>query len=82
MSGPPQPGDTLVAAALKVIREPDPWAKAAHTKEAVSLWQSGAISKCVGTQTPYLCVTTTLVVGCTAADCPAAPVCQKNQGVR
>jgi hypothetical protein len=44
MAGP-QTGDTLVAAALKVMLEPDPLKKAAYTKEAVGLWQSGAITK-------------------------------------
>lgn len=45
MSTGPQAGDTLVAAALKVMLEPDPHKKAEHTKAAVQLWQSGAISR-------------------------------------
>lgn len=44
MAGP-QAGDTLVAAALKVMLEPDPLQKAAYTDAAVKLWQWGAISK-------------------------------------
>jgi hypothetical protein len=44
MSGP-QAGDTLVAAALKVMLEPDPWQKAAFTRTAVQLWQFGDISQ-------------------------------------
>jgi hypothetical protein len=33
----------LVEAALKVLLEPDPWAKAAKCKEVVKLWREGSI---------------------------------------
>ena len=41
----PESGDTLVAAALKVMLQPDPWLKAAYTQQAVQLWQTGAINR-------------------------------------
>ncbi|WIA44075.1 hypothetical protein OEZ86_010433 [Tetradesmus obliquus] len=41
----PEPGDTLVGAALKVLRVGDPWQKAEFTHRAVVLWRSGDISQ-------------------------------------
>uniref|UniRef100_A0A383VR75 DUF455-domain-containing protein n=1 Tax=Tetradesmus obliquus TaxID=3088 RepID=A0A383VR75_TETOB len=41
----PEPGDTLVGAALKVLRVGDPWQKAEFTHRAVALWRSGDISQ-------------------------------------
>ena len=46
----PEAGDTLVAAALKVMLQPDPWLKAAYTQQAVQLWQTGAINRQVKSQ--------------------------------
>jgi hypothetical protein len=41
----PAPGDALVTAALKVLRQPDGQLKAAWTLAAARLWRSGAISR-------------------------------------
>lgn len=67
---PPQAGDTLVAAALKVMLQPDPVLKAEYTKAAVQLWQSGQISRwivglCVCCSCPHVWVAAaTNIVSC------------------
>jgi len=42
---PPCAADCLVAAALKVLTQPDPWRKADFSDVAVALWRSGAIAE-------------------------------------
>ncbi len=41
---PPKAGDTLVAAALRVLQQPDPNLKAAWSNQIAGLWKSGDIS--------------------------------------
>lgn len=41
---PPKAGDTLVAAALRVLQQPDPNLKAAWSNHIAGLWKSGDIS--------------------------------------
>lgn len=43
--GPPQAGDTLCAAARKVLHQPEPAVKAQWTRLAADLWRSGGISR-------------------------------------
>ena len=40
----PQPGDSVIQAALSVLQQPDPRLKAEHTRVAVSLWKSGQLN--------------------------------------
>ena len=42
--GPPKAGDTLVAAALRVLLQPDPNLKAAWSSQIARLWKSGDIT--------------------------------------
>jgi hypothetical protein len=45
MSDPkPQPGDTLVEAALKVLLQADPWLKAEYTYAVHRMWNNGEIA--------------------------------------
>jgi hypothetical protein len=44
-TGPPNSRDSLVKAALKVLRTGDPWLKASYGDIAASLWRDGLIAR-------------------------------------